>query len=172
VNRTKGGVLRKTTVLILLTALLFVLAGCGNGEAENGEETTADGQKLYPTAESLVDAFIKAANSQDKEVFYSLFYSEDAANAVWERVTESGLTFSPGYHIEDSSFGKHVIFDSARWEGYGAYEQQLYVSDELGPGWLINGQDYAFVDSEEEPGTEETGETGETTDQTPAEPGT
>ncbi|OGD71545.1 MAG: hypothetical protein A2Y64_02240 [Candidatus Coatesbacteria bacterium RBG_13_66_14] len=157
--------MQRFTIILLLAGLALAFFGCGGeGEEANGDGTEADGPKVYPTAETLVDAFIKAANSQNKEAFYALFYSDDAANAVWERVTESGLTFSPGYHIEDSSFGKHVIFDSARWEGYGTYEQQLYISDDpaMSKGWIINGQDYAFVEEETEPAEDTVEETGET----------
>jgi len=136
---------QRFTIFLVLAGLILAFSGCG-GEAANGE-------KVYKTAENLVDAFVKAANSQNKEVFYNLFYSKDAADAIWERITESALTFSPGYHIEDSSFGQHVIFDSARWVGFDTYEQQLYVTDELGPGWLISGQDYAFVTVPEDTGT-------------------
>jgi hypothetical protein len=159
--------MKKLTVLALLAALLLALAGCeGDGEAdtENGEtETAENGEAAFASAENLVDAFVVAANAQDKETFYGLFYDEGTADAVWERVTEYDLRFSPGYHIEESGFGPHVIFDSARWEGFGVYEQQLYVSDDpaLGPGWIINGQDYAFVTEEEETETEEV-ETEET----------
>ncbi len=167
--------MQRFTIFLLLAGLALAFFGCGGeGEEGNGDGTEAGGPKVYPTAEALVDAFIKAANSQNKEVFDSLFYSEDAANAVWERITESGLTFSPGYHIEDSSFGKHVIFDSAHWEGYGAYEQQLYISDDpsLGKGWIINGQDYAFVDSQEETGTDTGEDTADGTGDVAVEPGT
>lgn len=140
--------MRKLTVPALLLVLILAFAGCEGDENGDGEVVTGeDGDLVYKTEESLVDAFIKAANSKDEEVFFSLFYEDSSANAVWERITESALTFSPGYHIEDSTFGKHVIFDSARWEGFDTYEQQLYISDDdaYGGGWVINGQDYAFV---------------------------
>jgi len=132
----------------LLLVLILAFAGCGgDGNGDGDVVTGEDGDLVYKTEESLVDAFIEAANSKDEEVFFSLFYEDSSANAVWERITESELTFSPGYHIEDGPFGRHVIFDSARWEGFDTYEQQLYVSDDpaLGGGWVINGQDYAFV---------------------------
>ncbi|MCX7021083.1 MAG: hypothetical protein NTW26_02190 [bacterium] len=142
--------MQRFTIFLILAGLTLVFLGCGGkGEEGNGDGTETNGPKVYPTAESLVDAFIKAANSQDKVVFDSLFYSKDSADAIWGRITKNSLTFSPGYHIEEGSFGKHVIFDSARWKDYGVYEQQLYVTNELGPGWLISGQDYAFVDEEE-----------------------
>ena len=143
--------MQRFTIFLVLAGLIFAFSGCaGEAEKENGgDEAAANGEKVYKTAESLVDAFVKAANSQNKEVFFSLFYDNGSAEAIWERITESALTFSPGYHIEDGSFGKHVIFDSARWVGFDTYEQQLYVTDELGPGWLISGQDYAFVTVDE-----------------------
>jgi len=165
---------QRFTIFLVLAGLALAFSGCGGeGEEGNGDGTEADGPKVYPTAETLVDAFIKAANSQNKEVFDSLFYEKSSADAIWERITESGLTFSQGYHIEDSSFGKHVIFDSAHWEGYGAYEQQLYISDDpaMSKGWIINGQDYAFV-TEEETGTEPAEDTADGTGEVAAEPGT
>ncbi len=145
--------MRKLTVPVLLAVLILGCGGDGNGDGD--VVTGEDGELVYKTEESLVDAFIEAANSKDEEVFFSLFFEDSSANAVWERITESALTFSPGYHIEEGPFGKHVIFDSARWEGYGVYEQQLYISDDpaLGVGWTINGQDYAFV-TEEDTGDE------------------
>ncbi len=154
--------MRKLTVPALLLVLILAFTGCeddGNGDADNGDsEPVGDEDLVYKTEESLVDTFIKAANNQDKETFFNLFYDEATADAVWERITESELTFSPGYHIEDGPFGRHVIFDSARWEGFDTYEQQLYVSDDpaLGGGWIINGQDYEFVVIED---TEEVVET-------------
>ncbi len=144
--------MRKLTVPVLLAVLILAFAGCGgDGNGDGDVVTGEDGDLVYKTEESLVDAFIKAANSKDEEVFFSLFFEDSSANAVWERITESALTFSPGYHIEEGPFGKHVIFDSARWEGFGVYEQQLYISDDpsLGVGWTINGQDYAFVTEED-----------------------
>lgn len=144
--------MRKLTVPVLLAVLILAFAGCGgDGNGDGDVVTGEDGDLVYKTEESLVDAFIKAANSKDEEVFFSLFYEDSSANAVWERITENALTFSPGYNIEDSAFGKHVIFDSARWEGFDTYEQQLYISDDeaYGGGWVINGQDYAFVTEED-----------------------
>lgn len=154
--------MRKLLLLTLL-ALLLVFAGCGE-EGENGEGEEVDlenvGEEGFPTQEKLVDTFIEAANSRDKETLYTCFNTPTNADPVWERIEKYDMTFSEGYTIEEGSMYDTVIFDSARWEDFGVYEQELYVGQWNGAGeeiegYLFNGQGWHYPEDAEEVEDEE-----------------
>ena len=168
--------MKKLLTLLLLVSLVWVI-GCdeegAEGDADGGETAAIDPENGAPTQEALVDIFVEAANARDKDTVYSCFNTADNADPVWERIEKYDITFSEGYTIEKGDFYDTVIFDSARWEDFQVYEQELYVSNwnaegkEI-EGWLFNGQGWHYPEDEaEEPDTEEaTEEEAETTEET------
>lgn len=170
--------MRKLLLLTLL-ALLLVFAGCGE-EGENGEGEEVDvenvGEEGFPTQEKLVDTFIEAANSRDKDTVYACFNTPSNADSVWERIEKYDMTFSEGYTIEPDSMYDTVIFDSARWEDFEVYEQELYVAQWNGAGeeiegYLFNGQGWHYPEDylEDEAADEEAAGDEEVADDEAAE---
>jgi hypothetical protein len=162
--------MKKLLALLLLVSLVWFV-GCDEEDGGNGDEDAEtvegpiDPAEGAPTKEALVDTFIEAANNRDKDVFYSCFNTASNADPVWERIEKYDLTFSEGYTIEEGSMYDTVIFDSARWEDFQVYEQELYVGNwnaegqEI-DGWLFNGQGWHYPEGylEDEAADEEVAE--------------